>query len=380
MDGYFDNAATTYKKPQGMYEYISSYMLQYGANVGRGGYEASMRGGAILSETRMRLLEVMGAAMTKTTVFTPSATIALNTVIYGLHLKQGDTVYISRFEHNAILRPLYDLEKNVGIKLEFLPMDATDIYSYDLSEIAKVFSVKRPKAVIVSHVSNVLGIIAPVEEIVGLAKRYGAITVVDGAQSCSIVDCNLINVDFYVFAGHKTLLGPTGVGGFICSKNISLKPFFLGGTGVDSANKEMPVSIPERFEAGTANLMAIVGLHYSLQWILQNKNTMRAAEQDNLSKLHQILNKYDFLQMVSPYPKISSVIACRVNGYTSDEFGRILADYGVAVRTGLHCAPETHKYVNSFPEGLVRFSISCFTSANDFDLLEQALDKISIEI
>lgn len=380
MNGYFDNAATTYEKPKGMYEYISEYMLRYGANVGRGGYEASMRGSAILSETRLELLAVMEAPSIKTVVFTPSATIALNTVLYGLNFKQGDIVYISHFEHNAILRPLFDLEKTVGIKLEFLPMSKSDIYSFDLSETEKTFTIKRPKAVIVSHVSNVLGTIAPVDEIVLLAKKYEAVTIIDGAQACSTIDCNLASVDFYVFAGHKTLLGPTGIGGFICSKNISLKPLVLGGTGIDSASKEMPTSIPERFEAGTTNLMSIVGLHQSLQWILQNKGVMREMEQENLTKLYNVLQKYDFLQIVSPYPKISSIIACRVKGYTSDEFGRILAENGIAVRTGLHCAPEAHKYVNSFPEGLVRFSVSCFTGTKDFNLLEQTLEKISLEI
>ena len=380
MIGYFDNAATTYKKPEGMYERIADYMLQYGANVGRGGYESSMRGSAVLSETRAQLLQVMNTSPTKTVVFTPSATIALNTILYGLTLQEGDVVYISHFEHNAILRPLYHLEKTVGIKLEFLPMGTANQYAFDLLETERAFSVTPPKAVIVSHVSNVLGTIAPVEEIMHLAKRYHAVTIVDGAQACSLIDCDLIHVDFYVFAGHKTLLGPTGIGGFICNKNTTLQPFVLGGTGVDSASKEMPTTIPERFEAGTTNLMAIVGLNYSLGWILKNRNDMREAERKNLEKLYSILLQYEFLQIVSPYPRSSSIISCRARGYTSDEFGRILADHGIAVRAGLHCAPEAHKYANSFPGGLIRFSVNCFTEAQDFTLLKQTLDKISLEI
>lgn len=380
MIGYFDNAATTYKKPTGMYEYMADYMLQHGANVGRGGYEDSMRGGAIVSETRTKLLRLMNAATTKTVVFTPAATIALNTILNGLDFKKGDVVYISHFEHNAILRPLCHLEQTIGIELEFLPMDTVNKYSLDLAKTERTFANKPPKAVIVSHVSNVLGTILPIEELALLAKKYNAHTVIDGAQACSILDCDLINIDFYVFAGHKTLLGPTGIGGFICNKSTSLKPFILGGTGIDSASKEMPVTVPERFEAGTINLMAIVGLSYSLDWLLSNKASMRETEKKNVETLYSILNRYNFLRIVSPYPQTSSIVACQAKGYTSDEFGRILADNGIAVRTGLHCAPETHRHIGSFPEGLIRFSVSCFTDEQDFHFLEQTLDKISLEI
>ncbi len=380
MNGYFDNAATTYKKPEGMYEYISNYMLQYGANIGRGSYEASVRGCAVLSETRSKLLAVINAPLTKTVVFTPSATIAINTILYGLDFKKDDVIYISHFEHNAILRPLYNLKQTVGIRFKFLPMNINDRYSFDLSETEREFSIDRPKAVIISHVSNVMGAIAPAEELVSLAKHYNAVTLVDGAQSCSIIDCNLLNVDFYVFAGHKTLLGPTGIGGFVCNKNTSLRPLILGGTGIDSANHVMPASVPERFEAGTINLMAVVGLHYSLEWILNNKSFMRETERDNLVKLYDILKRYDFLQIISPYPVASGIISCRAKGYTSDEFGRILADSGIAVRSGLHCAPEAHKHLNSFPEGLIRFSVNCFTNQDDFKMLQQALDKIAMYI
>lgn len=379
MEGYFDNAATSYKKPAGMYEFIADYMEQYGANIGRGGYESSKRGSAVLSVTRNKLLAVMNAPATKTVVMTPSATIALNTILYGIKLEKNDVVYISHFEHNAILRPLYDLEKSIGIEIKFLPMDTTDKFSFDIRAAELAFLKDKPKLVIVSQVSNVFGIVAPVAEIALLAKKFNAVTVVDGAQSCSVIDCNLTNIDFFVFAGHKTLLGPTGIGGFICNKNANLNSFIKGGTGIDSANREMPKSVPERFEAGTMNLMAVVGLNYSLDWILKNKNKIRATEQKNLNALYDILSKYDFLQIISPYPNVNSIISCRARGYTSDEFGMILAERGIAVRTGLHCAPEAHKYANSFPEGLIRFSVSCLTDEQDFISLQKALDNISVD-
>ena len=379
MEGYFDNAATSYKKPAGMYEFIADYMKQYGANIGRGRYESSKRGSAVLSETRNKLLAAMNAPSTKTAIITPSATIALNTILYGFKFTKGDVIYISHFEHNAILRPLYDLEKSVGIVIKFLPMATEDRFSFDLKATELAFLNDKPKAVIVSQVSNVLGTIAPVEEIALLAKKVNAVTVVDGAQSCSVIDCDLTNIDFFVFAGHKTLLGPTGIGGFICNKNTNLNSFIKGGTGIDSANREMPKSVPERFEAGTMNLMAVVGLNYSLDWILKNKNFIRDTVQKNLDTLYKILKKYDFLQIISPYPKISSIISCRARGYTSDEFGMILSEHGIAVRTGLHCAPEAHKYANSFPEGLIRFSVNCFTKQEDFEILDMVLMSFAAE-
>lgn len=380
MAGYFDNAATTYKKPNGMYEYVSDYMLHYGANIGRGNYDISLQGSSIVAQARERLLRLVGAPETKTAVFLPSATVALNTILFGLNLKKDEVVYISHFEHNAILRPLYKLEATVGIKIKFLPMQSNDKFAYDLEATEKAFVDDSPSVVIVSQVSNVFGVIAPILELSSLAKKYKATMVVDAAQACAIVDCDLLNVDFYVFDGHKTLLGPTGVGGFICNKNTKLRPYILGGTGVDSANREMPVSVPERFEAGTMNLMSIVGLSYSLEWILNNKTYIRETERSNLSKLYEILSSYSFIHLVSPYPNSSSILSSKFDGYTSDEIGRILAERGIAVRTGLHCAPEAHKYVDSFPEGLVRFSVSCFTDDEDFSFLKEVLDEISIEI
>ncbi|MCH5147782.1 MAG: aminotransferase class V-fold PLP-dependent enzyme [Clostridiales bacterium] len=380
MEGYFDNAATSYKKPIGMYEFIADYMKQYGANIGRGGYESSKRGSAVLFETRKKLLDMMRAPATKTVAFMPSATVALNTILYGANFIKDDVIYISNFEHNAILRPLYDLEKTVGIKIKFLPMSNEDKFSFDLKQMELDFIKDKPKVVIVSHVSNVFGAIAPVERIALLAKRFNAVTVVDGAQSCSVLECDLTNIDFFVFAGHKTLLGPTGIGGFICNKNTALNSFIKGGTGIDSANSEMPKNVPERFEAGTMNLMAIAGLNYSLDWILKNKSYIQDAERKNLDILYNILKNYDFMKIISPYPNSSSIISCQARGFTSDEFGIVLAERGIAVRTGLHCAPEAHKYLNTFPEGTIRFSISCFTDEQDFISLQKTLDDIALSI
>ncbi len=379
MKCYFDNAATTYTKPKGMYEYLSNFMCCNGANVGRGMYDLSINSRAVVNNARTNILNLMTAPETKRVVFLPSATIALNAIIFGVGLTSGDIVYISHFEHNAILRPLFKLQKEKGILIKYLPM-VGDSLEFDLQNISAAIMNDKPKLVVVSHVSNVLGLVAPINEISHIVKAVNAIMVVDGAQACGMQDCDLNFIDYYVFAGHKTLLGPMGIGGFICNNSCDLSPFIYGGTGIDSSNQDMPSSLPERFEAGTLNLMSIVGLNFSVKWLIEHRQEAIEKENHNVELLYRILIKYDYLKLISPYPNNSGIISCKVNGYTSDEFGMILSNFGVAVRTGLHCAPQTHKYIGSFPEGLVRFSVSPFTEKEDFVELEKALDKISLEI
>lgn len=380
MTGYFDNAATTYKKPDGMYEYMASFMLNNGANVGRGIYDSAITSSRIVADTRSDILSLVNAPESKTVVFTPSATIALNTIIFGLNLSDGDIVYVSHFEHNAVLRPLYELQKHVKIEIKYIPMQKNNKYAFDLQSFDKNLSIDKPKLVIVSQISNVLGLVAPVNEIGRLVKIHNATMVVDAAQACGLIDCDLHFVDYYVFAGHKTLLGPTGIGGFICNKTTKLKSFIFGGTGVDSANKEMPSSLPERFEAGTLNLLSIAGLSYSVKWLIKNRDFVAEKENENFKRLFLLLKSFSFLDVVTPIDNARSIIACKANGFTSDEFGRILSERGIAVRTGLHCAPKAHEYIGSYPEGLVRFSISCFTETGDFDKLYEVLSELNEDL
>ena len=374
--GYFDNAATTLVKPNGMYQYVADYMLNYGANISRGDYAMAKSAGKIVRETRDLLLDMLNASKTKEVVFTPSATIALNTIINGQALNKNDIVYISPFEHNAVIRTLYALQKNKNFQIKHIKLKE-NILDYDLEGLKAQFDENPPSLVILSHVSNVVGLIAPAMEIAQLVKQYQGTVVIDAAQACGLIDFEVNNyIDYYVFAGHKTLYAPFGIAGFICNKNTSLQPYIYGGTGIDSANVEMPNSIPERFEAGSPNLMAIVGLHYSLLWIKDNVSWIQQKEKENLRLLKEILGRYSFVKMVNVQGNIVSIVSCKFDGFTSDEIGRILSEQGVSVRTGLHCAPSAHKQIGSFPEGLVRFSISCFTDEKDFKLLESALDYI----
>ena len=220
---YFDNAATTYPKPECVYSFMDESYRNYGGNAGRGNYAIANTAKGIIEETRDLLKDLLHCPA-KQVVFTPSATIAINMIIQGIIKTGAKTVYISPFEHNAVTRTLHHFEKS-GV-VDVMDLAVTDTLEYDLTRIRYQFEEVRPDFVIVSHASNVIGLVAPVESIFSLAKKFGAITLVDMAQTAGLVDLDvgLETIDFAVFAGHKTLMGPTGISGFI------MKPSFASGT------------------------------------------------------------------------------------------------------------------------------------------------------
>lgn len=238
---YFDNAATTYPKPEVVYASMDRFYRLNGANAGRGRYNLAQSANALIGETRALVQELLHCPA-RQVVFTPTATIALNIIIQGLICKGAKTIYISPFEHNAVTRTLHHFEEAGTISVHQLIVSRD--MKYDLDRIRYQFELERPDLVIVSHASNVFGLIAPVTEICSLAKKFGATTVIDMAQTAGLVDCNLgLNVfDFAVFAGHKTLYGPTGISGFIMDPAIDLPPVIFGGTGFESANQNMITS------------------------------------------------------------------------------------------------------------------------------------------
>ena len=240
---YFDNAATTFPKPEAVYTFMSDFYRSNGASAGRGNYGASLSAGALIAETRQLLQELLHC-QAKQVVFTPTATIALNIVLQGLVKMGVKEVYISPFEHNAVTRTLHAFEVSGQINVHKLVVSESMVY--DLERIRYQFEEKRPDLIVVSHASNVFGLISPVEEIFRLGKQFDAYTVVDMAQTAGLVDCNVGSnvIDFAVFAGHKTLYGPTGISGFMMKPEIKLPAVIFGGTGYESANQDMPLSLP----------------------------------------------------------------------------------------------------------------------------------------
>lgn len=375
---YFDNAATTYPKPEVVYSYMDMFYRSNGASAGRGKYGASVSAGALIAETRQLIQDLMHC-QAKQVVFTPTATVALNIVLQGLIRSGVKEIYISPFEHNAVTRTLHSYSESGQINVHKLAV--TDDMVYDIQRIRYQFESEKPDLVIISHASNVFGLIAPIEDIFKLSKQFNAYTVADMAQTAGLVDCNVGSsvFDFAIFAGHKTLYGPTGISGFIMKPEIDLPSVIYGGTGYESANQDMPRSLPERFEMGTMNISGIAGLNAALKWIDEiSISNLREKETRNRLRLLEILDNYWFIKIIGNYPQNNyvGIVSCVIDGISSDSAGQIFDKAGIAVRTGLQCAPLAHEFMKTYPAGTIRFSVSYFTTEQDFQELIQALDYI----
>lgn len=377
---YFDNAATTFPKPEAVYTFMDSFYRECGVNVGRGQHKLAAKASALVTETRNLILNMFHCS-NKKIVFTHTATEALNIILRGVPLADKQSVYISPFEHNAVTRVLMHLQAFYDISLHQLAVDKETLL-YDLSEIKSQFSENSPSLVIISHASNVCGLLAPIMEICDMAKRYEAITVIDMCQTAGLVDtdlsCNIF--DFAVFAGHKTMYGPLGVAGFIMNDRITPEPLLYGGTGVDSANQSLPKTIPERYEVSSPNIMAIAGLNAAMKWLneIGIHNVFR-REKENHKILLSTLQQYSNVKIIGNgrTDEMIGVVSCLFDGYGSDDIGHVLNNHDVAVRTGLHCAPFAHKFLGTLPAGTVRFSVSYFNTEEDFAKLDKVLSLIA---
>ena len=375
---YFDNAATTFPKPECVYQAMDQFYRQNGGNAGRGQYALAANAGFLIADTRKGLQELFRAPG-KQVIFTPTATIALNMILQGVIKTGVRTIYLTPFEHNAVTRTLHHFENQGVVSIKTLAV--SDQLEYDLERIRYQFDKDKPDLLVMSHASNVIGLIAPVKEICCLAKNFGAVTVVDMAQTAGLIDLDLgLEVfDFAVFAGHKTLLGPTGLSGFLMKPDFPLPPVLFGGTGYDSANQNMPDSLPERYEMGTMNISGMAGLNASLKWIKETTiEVIRAKEDENRHRLLRLMEKYDFITVVGNVlgRDYVGIVSCLIDGISSDSAGRIMEERGLAIRTGLQCAPLAHQFLGTYPAGTIRFSVNYFTRESDFAELKAALNDI----
>ncbi len=376
---YFDNAATTFPKPEEVYRFMDSFYRECGVNVGRGQHKLAAKASALVSETRKLLLD-LNHCPNKVVVFTPSATEALNLILRSVIRKGNLNIYVSPFEHNAVARVINHTAQIFNLNVLTLAFDRTT-FTYDLEKIKYQFSEVKPSLVIISHASNVCGVIAPIAEICEMSKPYGATNVVDMCQTMGLIDTDLSteNIDYAVFAAHKTLYGPLGLGGFICNTNARPEPLIYGGTGTDSANPLMPEELPDRYEPGSLNIQAIAGLNAALHWIkTKSINDVYKVEQSNHQRLITLLRKYRNIKILVPKELNNSigVVSAVFDGFGSDNIGQILSERDIAVRTGLHCAPNAHRFLGTFPAGTVRFSVGYFNDEEEFEKLDKALEYI----
>ena len=374
---YLDNAATTFPKPESVYAAMDKINRKGAVNAGRGSYKLAQEASKIISETKTKLRKLVHVDTSVAVVLSPSITIAINQIVNGLNLRRKAVVYVSPYEHNAVARSLYDLSKRKELVIKEIPLDNK------FEKMKYEFSKDKPEAVFCTHVSNVTGYILPVEEIFKEAKKHGSINILDSAQSLGLVDvrADLMNADIIAFAGHKTLYGPFGVGGFINISGVPLDTFVVGGTGSDSLNLEMPLGNEARYESSSPNIVAIAGLNAALD-ILEQK-THFEYEKDITSYLIKKLSLIKEVKMYIPSnpERHIGIVSIIVEGFNSEDIGTILdEDFGIAVRTGYHCAPYIHKYLKDIESlGTIRIGIGQFTTKDEIDSLIKAIKEIVYE-
>ena len=376
---YLDNAATTFPKPEAVYEAMDRANREYAVNAGRGSYKAARKASKIITDTKQKIRDLVKADINAAVVFTPSITIALNQIINGLDIRKGAVVYVSPYEHNAVARTVHKIEVERKIKVKQLPINEIDL-SIDIEKVKYEFSKDKPEYIFCTHVSNVTGYILPIREIFGEAKKYKAVTVLDSAQSLGLVDVNSneVDADIIAFAGHKTLYGPIGVGGFINISGVKLGTFITGGTGSDSLNLDMPIGSEAHYEAASSNVVAIYGLNKALEELNQRENYQKEKELTSY-----LLDELKTIKGIKTYSyendnKQIAVVSFTMDGYKSEDIGNILdEDFDISVRTGYHCAPYIHKYLKDEKSlGTIRVSIGQFSRKEDIDKLITALKEI----
>lgn len=377
---YFDNAATTFPKPSIVYDYADSFYRNSGGNIGRGGNALAVAAGEIAKAAKNNLKKLYDCPADEV-IFTASATDALNRILLGLNLTKGDVVYCTPFEHNAVTRPLFHLAETTGIKIEVLPFDA-ETFMPRYEEIEEAFAAQPPRLVVMTHASNVCGAVVPVETVARMAKTYSATTVIDMSQTAGLLSLQLSSdlFDFAVFAGHKTLYGPFGIGGFFCKRGAKLSPVFFGGNGINSVEQRLPENIVQMEEIGSQNTYAIAGLKASTDWLLkQGLEAIRKIEMENRDRLLKCLRAAGFCSLVGESMECEriGVVSALFDGYSPDEGEMVLGRCGVAVRSGIQCAPYAHRFLGTLPAGTIRFSVSALTGDPEFDALERALDVIN---
>lgn len=370
---YLDNAATTYPKPKEVYDALDCAQRNLSFNAGRGTYKKSQDCIVVLDSFRKEIASICGGNYKSVTILS-SATEALNIIINGIDWKDGMNVYVTPFEHNAIIRPLYNIKKNFKIKIHVLPFDK-ETWEPELSKIENMFALDNPDVVFSSQISNVTGLIINYFSIFKLAKKYQSINVLDAAQGFGIINLITEYVDFIVYAGHKSLYGPFGVGGFIELTNLKLKVTKSGGTGSDTLNHEMPEFSHERYESGSPNVPAVYGTLEGIKWL--KKNNVQKHEKELTEYLIDSLESLKKVHIFMPKDKnkIFGIVSIAIDGYSSEEIGHILSDeYDICVRTGYHCAPLVHEFINStISGGTARISINNFTTRNEINILVEAL-------
>lgn len=381
---YFDNAATSFPKPPGVIDAVVHFMTSAGGNPGRSGHPLSVAAGEIVFAARKAVARLFGVANPMHIIFTANATTALNLAIQGI-TRQGDHVITTSMEHNSVIRPLVEMERQGRIILSIVPCSPEGIM--DMRALEKTVMAET-RVMVVNHASNVAGTVQPLGEVGAFCRKRGIILIADCAQSAGIIDISVEEecVDLLAFSGHKGLYGPTGTGGLVIAENFDasrLSPLIFGGTGSLSDKPVQPPFLPDRFESGTLNAAGISGLGAGVSYLLDaypgGLKGVRAHKERLVNCFHEKAARdlKGFITCV-PAPRVKTgVVSFNLRRRSPSEVARILAgEYSIMSRAGLHCAPLAHRTMSTFPHGTVRFGFGIFNTEEEIEIAVSALKAV----
>jgi cysteine desulfurase family protein len=377
---YLDNSATTFPKPDVVYDFMCDFYRKHGVNPGRSGFDAAIETEEVVYNTRKMLAELVGGKEPNRLTFSYNASDSLNMILQGI-AEKGDHVVTTMLEHNSVLRPLHHLQLNGIIETEHVPFDSKGYLHPD--DVKKALK-KNTKMVVVNHSSNVIGTVQPIAEIGKICKEAGVLFIVDASQSAGAIPIDMVTmgIDVLVFTGHKCLMGPTGIGGSYVMEGVPVKYTRYGGTGVRSAQQTHLEEFPYRLECGTLNLVGVAGLNAGVKWVL---------EQGIESLHHKEIMLWDKLRLgLQKIPNVitycaddiynqNPVLSFNIKGFESGDVGTMLdVDYNIASRTGLQCAPKVHEVLGTDKiHGTIRMSIGPFTTEEHIDAAIEAVGDIA---
>ena len=374
---YFDNAATTLKKPKEVAEAVYNAINNF-ANASRGSYELSLNSERIILSARERLKKLFNADSPNCIAFTNNSTEALNIAIKGL-INKNDHIITTSFEHNSVLRPIYEMEK-LGAEITIIKADKNGNIDYD--EIENNIK-ENTKAIICAHASNVIGNILDISFIGKISKKYNLLFILDASQTAGCVPIDIKNnfIDVLCFTGHKGLMGPQGTGGLCVRKDLYIKPLKTGGSGIKSYSKTHPENMPTRLEAGTLNGHGIAGLNAALEFIENETIEKIKNHERELSRyFYDSIKNIENIKFYGDYKTDNrvSIVALNIGEIDSSKISDILSnDYNIATRPGAHCAPLMHEALGTINQGIARFSFSYFNTFEEVDKGIEAIKEIS---
>ncbi len=374
---YLDNAATTLHKPQQVIDAVVHAMQSMG-NCARGTHEEALDAARTVYDARVRLASLFGCPRVDHVAFTANSTEALNIAINGL-IDPGDHVISTDLEHNSVLRPLYRLEAEHGAELSFVPADKFGNVDYaDFERLMK----PNTRAVVCTNASNLTGTVLDIERIAKTAHSHGALVIVDASQTagCWPIDMKKMGIDVLCFTGHKGLMGPQGTGGICVKEGIEIRPFKVGGSGVQSYSRTHPAEYPTRLEAGTLNGHGIAGLGAAAKFISETGvENIHAKERSLMLRFYEGVKNIEGVTVYGDFTKDkTAIVALNIRDYESGEVSYELSQgYGIATRPGAHCAPRMHKALGTAEVGAVRFSFSFYNTEEEIDEAVRAVAELA---